>query len=464
MNGEARIKMLREAPIPALLLKMGVPTMIGMLVTGFYNLIDAYFVGGLGTSQMGAVSVAFPLGQALVGIAVMFGGGAASYLSRLLGEGRGKEAGRVASTALYSSLIFGTIVIIGIECRLDHVLLGLGATETILPYARQYAVVYVASSVFNIFNVTMNNIASSEGAVKVSMAAMLLGAALNTFFAPVFIYGLRMGILGAALATAAAQAVTAVMYLAYILNRKSVFSFSPKEFTFERTVFREIFKVGIPIFVFQLAASAAISMTNMAAKPYGDSAIAAMGIVTRVISMGIYAVFGFAKGFQPVAGYNYGAKRYDRLRNATKVAVEWTTCFCVLFVLLMAAFPASVISLFTANDGSVVRFGSWALRVNVITFLFYGMEAIYSMLSLALGESLGGWVLSAGRQALFFIPAILTLPRAAGLNGVIFAQPAADVITGFVMGIIALRLNENLKVLEKNTASRRAADGKKPAG
>ncbi|MCD8163204.1 MAG: hypothetical protein LUE09_07150 [Synergistaceae bacterium] len=123
MNGEARIKMLREAPIPALLLKMVVPTMIGMLVTGFYNLIDAYFVGGLGTSQMGAVSVAFPLGQALVGIAVMFGGGAASYLSRLLGEGRGKEAGRVASTALYSSLIFGTIVIIGIECRLDHVLL-----------------------------------------------------------------------------------------------------------------------------------------------------------------------------------------------------------------------------------------------------------------------------------------------------------------------------------------------------
>ncbi|MCD7967860.1 MAG: MATE family efflux transporter [Clostridiaceae bacterium] len=450
MNNEARMKMLREAPIPALLLKMGIPTMIGMLVTGFYNLIDAYFVGGLGTSQMGAVSVAFPLGQALVGIAVMFGGGAASYLSRLLGQGKEKEAGRVASTALYSSLVVGIIVIIGIECLLDHVLIGLGATDTILPYAKQYAVIYVASSIFNIFNVTMNNIASSEGAVKVSMTAMLLGAALNTIFAPIFIYGLHMGIVGAALATAVAQIVTSIMYFIYILKKKSVFSFSPKEFTFEAIAFKEIFKVGIPILVFQLATSVAISMTNMAAKPYGDSAIAAMGIVIRVISMGIYAVFGFAKGFQPVAGYNYGAKQYDRLQNATKVAVKWTTCFCVLMVLVMVIFPTPVISLFTANDDTVIKIGSWALRINIITFLFYGMEAIYSMLSMALGKALGGWVLSAGRQAVFFIPVILTLPHLMGLNGVIFAQPVADIITIIVMGIIAITLNKEVKRLQGN--------------
>lgn len=445
MNKEERITMLREAPIPQLLLKMGLPTMIGMLVTGFYNLIDAYFVGGLGTSQMGAISIAFPLGQAIVGIAVMFGGGAAAYISRLLGERKKQEASHVASTALYASLIIGAVVIILLECFLDNVIWGLGATETIFPYAKQYAIIYIASSFFNIFNVTMNNIASSEGAVKVSMTAMLLGAGLNVIFAPAFIFGLHMGIIGAGLATAVAQIVTSIMYLFYILKRKSIFSFSVKEVRFESIIFKEIFKVGIGILVFQLATSVAISLTNMAAQPYGDSVIAAMGIVTRVISMGIYAVFGFAKGFQPVAGYNYGAGQYDRLQSATKTAVIWTTIFCVLMTLLMILFPQPVVSLFTTNNTSVIEIGSFALRVNIITFIFYGMEAIYCMLFMALGKPLGGWILCAGRQAVFFIPIILILPKFMELNGVIAAQPIADVITIIIMGILAVKLNGEIK-------------------
>ncbi|MFA6850387.1 MAG: MATE family efflux transporter [Selenomonadaceae bacterium] len=445
MNKEERITMLREAPIPQLLLKMGLPTMIGMLVTGFYNLIDAYFVGGLGTSQMGAISIAFPLGQAIVGVAVMFGGGAAAYISRLLGGRKNEQASHVASTALYSSLFIGAIVIILLECFLDKVLWGLGATETIFPYAKQYAVLYVASSIFNIFNVTMNNIASSEGAVKVSMTAMLLGAGLNVIFAPVFIYGLQMGILGAATATAVAQIVTSILYFLYIVKGKSMFSFALKEICLERKIFEEIFKVGIGILVFQLATSVAIGLTNMMAQPYGDSVIAAMGIVTRVLSMGIYAVFGFAKGFQPVAGYNYGAKQYERLQIATKIAVKWTTVFCVLMTLIMVLFPQSVISLFTTNDASVIEIGSFALRINVITFIFYGMEAIYCMLFMSLGKPLGGWILCAGRQAVFFIPIILLLPQFMGLNGVIAAQPIADIITIIIMGILAIRLNEEIK-------------------
>jgi len=445
MNKEERITMLREAPIPQLLLKMGLPTMIGMLVTGFYNLIDAYFVGGLGTSQMGAISIAFPLGQAIVGVAVMFGGGAAAYISRLLGGRKNEQASHVASTALYSSLFIGAIVIILLECFLDKVLWGLGATETIFPYAKQYAVLYVASSIFNIFNVTMNNIASSEGAVKVSMTAMLLGAGLNVIFAPVFIYGLQMGILGAAAATAVAQIVTSILYFLYIVKGKSMFSFALKEIRFESKIFEEIFKVGIGILVFQLATSLAIGLTNMMAQPYGDSVIAAMGIVIRVISMGIYAVFGFAKGFQPVAGYNYGAKQYERLQIATKIAVKWTTVFCVLMTLIMVLFPQSVISLFTTNDASVIEIGSFALRINVITFIFYGMEAIYCMLFMSLGKPLGGWILCAGRQAVFFIPIILLLPQFMGLNGVIAAQPIADIITIMIMGILAIKLNGEIK-------------------
>lgn len=444
MNNEKRIAMLREMPIPQLLLKMGIPTMIGMLVTGFYSLIDAYFVGGLGTSQMGAVSVTFPLGQAIVGIAVLFGGGAASCLSRLLGEKNYKQANRVASTALYSSLILGVMFIILIVCFIDKILYALGATETIMPYARQYAYIYVISSIFNIFNVTMNNIGAGEGATKISMFAMLLGAALNTVFAPVFIFVFHMGITGAAVATAFAQGITSLMYVIYILQKKSVFSFSPKNLCFDGKIYSQILKIGVALLVFQLATSIAISLTNTAAGKYGDAAIAAMGIVTRIASMGIYAVFGFAKGFQPIAGYNYSAKQYERLKSAIKVAVIWTTVFSVCLVLAMMLFSKSIISLFT-TDTEVIKVGVFALRANMITFIFFGMDAIYSMLSLALGKAFGGWILSIGRQGIFFIPVILLLPKSIGLNGVVFAQPIADILTIVVIIILAVILQKDIK-------------------
>ncbi|URZ07133.1 MATE family efflux transporter [Clostridium felsineum] len=444
MNKEKHIEMLRKAPIPEVLLKMGLPTMFGMLITGIYNLVDAYFVGGLGTSQMGAVSITFPLGQAIVGLAVLFGGGAASYLSRLLGSNERKRANNVASTALYSSLIVAAIVIAIIILLMKPILYGLGATDTIYPYAREYAMIYVISSIFNIFNVTMNNIATSEGVAKVSMIAMFMGAALNVIFAPIFIYGLKYGIAGAAWATALAQGITSFMYLIYILKRKSVFTFSPKDIRLDGTIYKEIFKVGIPILVFQLAASIAMGFTNSAAKPYGDSAIAAMGIVTRIVSMGVYAVSGFAKGFQPIAGYNYGAKQYDRVKEATKTGLIWTSSFCILMTIILFIFAGPVISLFTANDFKVIKIGEFALRVNIIMFAGMGIEAIYSMLSLALGKIAGGWLLSIGRQGVFFIPAILILPHFIGLNGVIFSQAIADFLTIVGMIILAFSLNKEI--------------------
>lgn len=445
MNNEERVTMLREAPIPQLLLKMGLPTMIGMLVTGVYNLIDAYFVGGLGTSQMGAVSITFPLGQAIVGLAVLFGGGAASYLSRLLGANDRKQANHVASTALYTGLVISAIVIAAIVIFMKPILYALGATDTIYPFARQYAMIYVICSIFNIFNVTMNNIAASEGAAKVSMTAMLLGAGLKVIFDPIFIYVLHTGISGAAIATALAQGITSLMYLFYVLKKKSVFSFSPKEIRIDGTIYAEILKVGVPTLAFQLATSIAIGFTNNAAREYGDAAIAAIGIVTRIVSMGIYAVSGFAKGFMPVAGYNYGAKQYGRVQEAIKVGVRWTSAFCIGLTVLMFIFAEPVVTLFTANDSNVIEIGTFALRANIIMFAGMGVEAIYSMLSLALGKAAGGWLLSIGRQGIFFIPVILILPHFIGLNGVIFAQPIADFLTLICIVVLAVKLNGEIR-------------------
>lgn len=450
MKDEKRIKMLREAPIPRLLLTMGFPTMLGMLITGVYSLIDAYFVGGLGTSQMGAVSITFPLGQAIVGLAVLFGSGASSYLSRLLGANDREEANHVASTALYSSLVIAAAAIAIIILLLHPILYALGATDTIYPYARTYAIIYVISSIFNIFNVTMNNIATSEGASKISMFAMLMGAVLNVIFAPIFIYVLKTGIAGAAIATALAQGITSFMYLMYILKKKSVFSFSPRDVRIDGSIYKEIFKIGIPMLVFQLTTSVAMGLTNTAAREYGDAAIAAMGIVTRVTSMIAYAVAGFGKGFQPIAGYNYGAKQYDRVKEATKVGLIWTSFFCIIVSVLLFAFATPVVSLFTSNDLRVIKIGEFALRVNVVMFIGMGVETIYGMLSLALGKIAGGWLLSIGRQGVFFIPCILILPHFVGLNGVIFSQAIADFITITGMIVLAVKLNKDISLKALN--------------
>lgn len=197
----SKLELLGSAPVPKALVSLGIPIMIGMLINALYNLVDAYFVGGLGESPMGAISIVFPLGQVVVGLGLMFGNGAASYLSRLLGRDDKDTANKVASTALYSSVIIGAILIIIATIFLKPILTLLGATDTIMPYALTYARIYIISCIFNVFNVTMNNIVASEGAAKTTMCALLLGAIINIGLDPLFIYTFDMGVAGAAIAT-----------------------------------------------------------------------------------------------------------------------------------------------------------------------------------------------------------------------------------------------------------------------
>ena len=197
-----KMELLGSTPVPRALLALGFPTMIGMMINALYNLVDAYFVGGLGTSQMGAITIAYPLGQVVVGLGLLFGNGAASYLSRLLGRGDKKTADQAASTALYSSISVGAAVILCSLLFLHPLLRQLGATESIMPYAITYTGIYIASSIFNVFNVTMNNIISSEGAAKTTMCVLITGAVLNVILDPIFIYTLNLGVAGAAIATA----------------------------------------------------------------------------------------------------------------------------------------------------------------------------------------------------------------------------------------------------------------------
>lgn len=443
-----KMQLLGSAPIPKALLAMGIPTMIGMLVNALYNLVDAYFVGGLGESQMGAISVVYPLGQ-VVGLGLLFGNGAASYISRLLGRNDKEKANKVVSTALYSSIFVGAVIIILSVIFLKPILRLLGATESILPYAVTYGSIYIISCIFNVFNVTMNNIVTSEGAAKTTMCALLTGAVLNIALDPIFIYVLDLGVAGAAIATAIAQVVSTLVYLFYIFRKKSVFDFKVKDCCFSMDIMSEIFKIGIPTLVFQILTSLSISLTNNAAANYGDAAIAGMGVVTRLVSMGSLTIFGFIKGFQPIAGYSYGAKKFDRLHEAIKTSIIWSTAFCVVYGLILALFSTTIVSQFASGNMDMIKVGASSLRVNGVSLMLFGFYTVYSSLFLALGKGKEGFILGACRQGICFVPVILILPMVWGLNGILYAQPVADVLSAIITVFMAAHLYKELKAEEK---------------
>ena len=442
---ERKMQLLGTTPIVKALLAMGLPTMLGMMINALYNIVDAFFVGGLGESQTGAISVAFPLGQFVVWLGLLFGNGAASYISRLLGRGDKEKADNVASTAIYSGLVVGAVFIIFSVVFIKPLLKVLGATDSIMPYAVMYGSIYIGSSIFNVFNVTMNNIVTSEGAAKISMAALLTGAILNTILDPIFISVADLGVTGAAIATAISQCVSTIVYLIYIFSKKSTFSFSIKKCKYSKDIVTEILKIGVPTLVFQLLTSLSITFINNQAKQYGDAIIAAMGVVVRITALGTSMIFGFIKGFQPIAGFSYGTKNYKRLNEATKYSIILSTAFCVVLGVIMISCPAQLIALFTKGNADMINAGAKSLRANGISIMVFVFYTVYSSLFLALGKAKGGLFLGVCRQGICFIPIIFTFPLFWGLNGILYAQPIADGIAAIIAAIMAIFLHKQLR-------------------
>ena len=444
-----KIELLGSAPISQSLILLGIPIMIGMLINAFYNIVDAYFVGKLGESAMAAISIVFPIGQVVVGLGLMFGNGAASYLSRLLGKDDKKTANQVASVAIYSSVFIGLIFIIITLVFMKYILKYLGATSTIIPYALPYARIYILSCVFNIFNVTMNNIVASEGSSKTAMLALLLGAIANIFLDPIFVYYFKFGVIGAAVATAISQFISTLVYIIYILKKESYFSFSIRNFHPTKEIFFEIFKIGIPTLTFQFLTSLSIALININAANYGDTVIAAMGVVTRIISMCTLVVFGFLKGFQPIAGFSYGAKNFDRLNKSIKISILWSTTFCIVTGLITIIFSKQIVSQFANGNNIMISLGQKSLIANSLSFFLFGFYTVYSSLFLALGKGCKGFLLGACRQGICFVPVILILPTLLGIDGILYVQPIADILSTFVTIFMAINLHKELN-LEKN--------------
>ncbi len=440
MRTEAdRMRILGEEPVKPALLKLGLPTLVGLAVSALYNVVDAFFVGRLGAAQMAAVSVAAPLSTAMLGLSLLFGAGAASYLSRLLGAGRCRDADACATTALVTAVAASAVLMAAFLLFLEPCLAVLGATDAMMPYAVAYAVPYAVSLVVYTFNATANNIVSSEGATTVGMGAMLLGGVANMALDPLLIYAAGMGVAGAGVATLVGTLLTAGVYVAYIARGRSSFAFGPRALRPSARMYAEVAKIGLPNLAYQLLAAVSLALTNVFAAPYGEAAVAALGIVARVMNLASMVAFGFIKGCQPFVGFNYGAGRLDRVRAATRTALVWETCYAVGAAAVLIALRSFVMDAFGGGDPAVAEVGTLALTVNALGFTTFGIQAVHSAFFLALGKAKEGGLISLGRQGIFFIPTIVIGSAFFGLDGVIAAQPVGDILSTLLVVVLVVR-------------------------
>ncbi|CBZ04725.1 MATE family efflux transporter [Clostridium botulinum] len=444
-NKISTAEMMEKESISKVLLKLSVPAIIAMLINAIYNIVDTMFVGMLNnTSAIAAVSIVYPLFMFIGAIGVMFGAGGASYLSRLLGEKKKEEADKTLTSTIIIGCIFSLIFTVISIIFLDKFLLMYGATETIMPYAREYGYTIVLGAIFTIGTGIMSNTIRAEGNSKYSMIATCIGGVINIILDPIFMFKFGMGIKGAAVATVISQIVSFVFLLRYYYSKKSYIKLGIKFFKPTFNMFFEILKIGIPIFVTQVLASFALGFMNLGAKPYGDAAVAAMGIVFRVMSIGFYIVFGIGQGFQPVAGYNYGAKNFTRLKEAVKLSIKWSIISGIVISILFIVFAEGCMLIFT-RDREVINIGIKAFRAASLLFPLFGYVNTYAVLYQALGKALGAFILSISRQGIFYIPLMYILPKFMGLAGVIFCQTAADGLAFIETFIMAIWLNKSLK-------------------
>ena len=450
---EKQYKRLTEEPVARLILELGLPTTISMLITNLYNMVDTWFVSQLGTSATGAVGVVFGLMAIIQAFGFMFGHGAGSNISRLLGAHEKERAKAFSATGFYLAVGAGVLIaIIGILdlnglCRL------LGSTETILPYARIYAFYILVSAPAMASSCVMNNVLRYEGYANLAMVGLVSGGILNMAGDAILMWGLNLGIRGAALSTMISQYISFGILLFFFLRGKTQSSLAPKYFTWEFAVHKNILTAGFPSMMRQGLASVATICLNHAAMPYGDAAIAAMGVVQRITTFGASAMIGFGQGFQPVCGFNYGARLYHRVKEGFWFCVKLATCILLAAAVLGWLLSENLIAIFLHNDPLVIEYGSMALRLQCITFPLVGWITISNMMLQTIGRTVKASLLAMSRQFLFFVPAVLLLPNFFGMLGVQLSQPIADVFSFLLAVPLALselrdmnRLEEQLRI------------------
>ena len=441
-----------KTPVPKLILGLAAPTILSMLITSIYNLADTFFVGQLSTSASGAVGVVSSLMAIIQALGFMLGHGAGGIISRSLGNQDTHAATKFASTSFFTALVFGIVLAgVGLSTLPDFMML-LGSTDTILPHACAYARPILIAAPLMMSSLVMNNILRYEGKASFAMIGLVTGGVLNMVLDPVFIFGFGLGTAGAGIATALSQSISFCILLSMFLRGRTVSQFRITKVTRSARDFGLIFFNGAPSFGRQGLNSIGSMLLNVAARSYGDAAVAGMSIVSRIFMFIISVAIGTGQGFQPVAGFNYGARKYRRVEKAC----VFTMCasFCFLSVIIAACwFNAEALIKLFRDDPEVTAIALPAFRYQCFACFLQPVIVAGNMLFQSIGKSGRATFLACCRQGVFFIPLILTLPRMFGLLGIEICQPIADVLT-FVVTVPFLFpfLHQLVKMEEVETA------------
>ena len=441
---DEKSEFLGEENIRKLLFKLSTPVIIGMLVQAIYNVVDTLFVGmAYGTDSLqaiGGLSIAFPVQMIIMAFGVVLGTGGSSIISRALGARENEKAERVLGNVFSLSLILSVLIAIPCLFYLDPILKVFGATAGVLPYARDYLKIIISGGIFFVFGVAVQNIVRAEGNARLAMNAMLIGGGLNILLDPLFMFGFGMGVKGAAIATVLSQAVASVWLLLYCLKGKGAVRFRSETLKLDLGIIKEIGAIGIGSFVMQASSSVMMIFVYNALAIYGgDVAIAVFGVVIKINSFIFLPLMGMGFGLQPIVGFNYGAKRYDRIVEAVKLSLAVTTAFGLLGMLIIYLFTEQILGLFS-TDPQYLEMGKTAVRIMVLGTPLIGLSVVTSILFQALGKAKPAFLLSISRQLLFLIPAVILLPRLYDLPGVWVAFPVSDFLAFMLSGFLLFRV------------------------
>lgn len=441
---ERQYKKMTETPVAKLVIMLGIPTTISMLVTNIYNMADTYFVGKLGTSASGAVGIVFGLMAIIQAFGFMFGHGAGSIISRRLGAKDVESATRFASTSFVSALFAGGMITLFGFLFLEPFMRLLGSTDTILPYAKTYARFILLAAPFMAASCVLNNILRYEGQAAFAMIGLTTGSILNIFGDWFLMMKLGFGVEGAGISTAVSQLISFFILLFMFLGGKTQSRLSVRRVTKDMSEVLLICKTGLPSMMRQGLSSISTMILNGQAGVYGDAAVAAMSIVNRICFFIFSVGLGIGQGFQPVSAFNYGAKKYDRVRKGFYFTLGAGEVLLGAVAVVGMFFPEQLITFFR-DDPEVIAIGSVALSAQLISLFFQPLSVCSNMLFQSIGKNRRATFLSMLRSGLCFIPVILILSRTMGLLGVEIAQTVADVMSFFIALPFVISFMKKLK-------------------
>lgn len=432
----AHYEKMTNTPVRKLIWKLAVPTIISMMISALYNMADTFFVSKIGTSAAGAVGIVFSVQAIIQAIGFTIGMGAGNVASRLLGAKENDKASQVASSGVFAGIIISVLLSVSGTVFRPQLMSALGASSTILPYADAYACYIFIACPFMCMSFIFNNYLRAEGKAFYGMIGITTGSILNIFLDPVFIFGLSLGTAGAAMATALSQFISFLILLFMFLKGKSSLRLSYRSISFKAETYLRILTTGLPTLLRQGLASLASIALNVSAVAFGDAAVAAMSIVGRITFFQFSVMLGFGQGFQPVSSFNYGAKKYGRVYDATRYTAVCGTLLMSTVSLFVFIFAEDLMNQFV-KDASVIAIGCFALRAQCLALPLTGISTTANMALQSTGHTSRASFLAFSRQGLFFIPLVIALPRAFGLYGVELAQPIADVFT-FLFALVFL--------------------------